>query len=536
MHHRERPAVGLPALITSARARAAVAGVAVALGCVACAPGEDTAPTPTQTATEAAAEAVASPVVRSVTIDGAKVELAVGPLAVHGDVAVLRLSAPTEPPGLRMAFWEVFEGIGTAGPNGARLVDVDAGAVMTTLRDSADLPVMTRNGSPGGSATEAAEQAAGDSVEVVYAAFTVPDRDTVGVLLPQAGWFEGVPVVEAAEAGAMTVPPAELTDNEITDHAAFPLETYTEQVDGLVRARQTPTEVTVEIASDVLFAVDSADLGADAQAALAAAAAQVGAHSGGQLAIVGHTDDVADEAHNLDLSQRRAASVSQQLSTLVDLSGFDVTVEGRGESEPAMAGTSAEARSLNRRVTITLVPAEEAAPAPAAPDDPAALPEATGPSAAGPDGVAVQDGANTYAVRLPQVRRVGPYLVGELELTNQGAKDLTDGVLASGVSDTRGRFDPSLQLAATNVSLLVGGSRVFPVDYVRPEADMREPLSDRVVTVDAGATRVVTVVWPDTGTTSVAVEVAPRQISAFGGVTVGGAAFRLTDIPVLDGE
>ncbi|WP_396046985.1 OmpA family protein [Cellulomonas sp. P22] len=490
----------------------------------------------TPSATGAVAGTVVAPVVRTVTIGGDQVELAVGPVAVHGDVAVLRLAAPTDPPALRMAFWEAFEGISTPGPNGARLIDVAEGTVMTTLRDSRDLAVTSRNGSPEGPATEAAQQAAGEDTEVVYAAFTVPDGDTVDVLLPEAGWFEGVPVVDAAAAGALTVPPAELTDNDITDQAPFPLEFYTEQVDGLVRARQTPTEVTLDIASDVLFAVDSAELGADAQAALAAAGAQVSTYSGGQITIVGHTDDVADEAHNLDLSQRRAASVEQQLSTLVDLSGFDVSVEGRGESEPAMAGTSDEARALNRRVTITLVPAEEAAPAPAAPGDSAALPEATGPAATGPAGVTVQDGKNNYSVRLPQVRRVGPYLVGELELTNLGPKDLTDGVLASGVSDTRGQFDPSLQLAATNVSLLVGRSRVYPVDYVRPAVDMREPLADRGVTVDAGTTRVVTVVWPDTGTTSVAVEVAPRQISAFGGVTVGGAAFRLTDVPVVDAE
>ena len=52
--------------------------------------------------------------------------------------------------------------------------------------------------------------------------------------------------------------------------------------------------------------------------------------------------------------------------------------------------------------------------------------------------------------------------------------------------------------------------------------------------VAPGASRVVTVVWPDPGTETVAVEVASREISAFGGVGVGGSAFRLTDVPVVE--
>lgn len=333
----------------------------------------------------------------------------------------------------------------------------------------------------------------------------------------------------------MTVPPSELTDDEVTELPVLDLEHYTEQVAGQVRARVTPSEVTVDIASDVLFAVDSAELGPDAEAALAAAGAQLAAYDGGRLTIVGHTDDVADEAYNLDLSQRRAAAVAQRLGGLVDLSALDVSVEGRGESEPAAGGTSAEARSQNRRVEITLVPAVGAEAAPVAALADGELPEATGSSGPGADGLDVEDGVDSYSVRLPELRRVGPYVVGELELTNRGSAALGGDVLASGAWDARGDFDPSLQSAATNVALLVGQNRLYPLDYRRSgDPDLREPLSDRSITVDPGASRVVTVVWPDPGTDTVAVEVAPRELAAFGGVAVGGAAFRLTDVPVVD--
>lgn len=516
----------------SSLARSAVLGLVVAVVCGSCTTGGDE---PAPPAPGASSEPAVAPVTRTVVVDGEEVRLEVGPLAVHDDVAVLRMAAPTDPPELRMAFWEVFESIGSPGPSGVRLVDVGAGAVLPPARDAAGRPVMSRNASPEGAATDAAQEAAGEGTEIVYAAFAVPDGDTVDVLLPQAGWFDDVPVVDPETAGALTVPPSELTDDEVTELPVLDLGHYTEQVAGQVRARVTPSEVTVDIASDVLFAVDSAELGPDAEAALAAAGAQLAAYDGGRLTIVGHTDDVADEAYNLDLSQRRGAAVAQRLGGLVDLSALDVSVEGRGESEPAAGGTSAEARSQNRRVEITLEPAVGAEAAPVAALADGELPEATGPSGPGADGLDVEDGVDSYSVRLPELRRVGPYVVGELELTNRGSAALGGDVLASGAWDARGDFDPSLQSAATNVALLVGPNRLYPLDYRRSgDPDLREPLSDRSITVDPGASRVVTVVWPDPGTDTVAVEVAPRELAAFGGVAVGGAAFRLTDVPVVD--
>ncbi|WP_456788457.1 OmpA family protein [Cellulomonas sp. P5_C5] len=516
-------------------ARTLLTMLLVAATSAACTSGGADPATPEPTSTSSATAVQVEPVVRTVTLDGTPVDLEVGPLAVHDDVAVLRLAAPTEPPALRMAFWEVFESISSPGPSGVRLVDVDAGTVLAVARTAADGPVMSKNGSPEGTATDAAQAAAGEGTEIIYVAFAVPDADTVDVLLPHAGWFDDVPFVDASAAGTLSVPPSELAEDAVAERPVLDLETYTEQVGGQVRARQTATEVTVDVSSDVLFATDSADLGPEAEAALAAAGAQVAAYAGGRLTVVGHTDDVADEAHNLDLSQRRAQSVAQRLGGLVDLSAFEVSVDGRGESEPAVEGTSDEARSLNRRVEVTLVPTADAEVDPVAPTDASELPEATGPTATGLDGVTVQDGEDHFSVRLPEVRRDGRYLVGELELENLGTGQLKGDVLAVGAWDSRGSFDPSLQQAATNVSLLVGRSRLFPVDYLRAaESDRREPLTDRSLVLEPGATGVVTVVWPDPGTETVAVEVASREIAAFGGISVGAAAFRLTDVPVVD--
>ena len=166
------------------------------------------------------------------------------------------------------------------------------------------------------------------------------------------------------------------------------------------------------------------------------------------------------------------------------------------------------------------------------------LPEIPGPVAPGATGVSVVDGNDAFDVRLPEVRRVGRYLVGRLEVTNTGTADLSLSSLAVGAWDSRGSFDPQLQLAPTNVTLVDATSRRYPVDYVvNPENGRRDPLADRVVDgVGPGEVRAVTVVWPDPGTDTVTVDVAPRFRRSVADLLIAGQApFRLTDVPVVTG-
>ncbi|MBO0899760.1 OmpA family protein [Cellulomonas sp. zg-ZUI222] len=492
--------------------------------------------TPSATATAAAPVEPVEPVVVETVLDGETVDLQVGPLAVHDDAAVLRLAASATYPTLMSAFSFVFESIGSPGPNGVRVVDLDAGTVTRALRTDDDRVVMTRNGTPGGPATDAADEAAGDDVVILYVAFPVPDAATVDVLLPAAGWVPGVPVVSADHAGVLTVPPSELVEGAPVQQDAFTLEAYTEVLGGQVRSRQSTERLEVAVSSDVLFAFDSDQLAPDADGVLQAAAAQVAGHDGGRLTVVGHTDDQGDEAYNLDLSQRRAATVAARVAGLADLAAFDVAVEGRGETQPAVAGSGEAERALNRRVELVLETSGGPEPEEVV-EAVGSLPDPQGPVAPGPTGVSVA-GDDAFDVRLEQVRRVGRYVVGGLEVTNTGAADLSLGSLSVGAWDSRGSFDPQLQTAPTNVTLVSGGTRLYPVDYrTDPQDDEREPLSDRIVnSIDPGETRLVTVVWPDPGTDTVTVDVAPRFHGSIAGVQVAGRApFRLTDVPVVDG-
>jgi outer membrane protein OmpA-like peptidoglycan-associated protein len=97
------------------------------------------------------------------------------------------------------------------------------------------------------------------------------------------------------------------------------------------------------------------------------------------ISIEGHTDDVGDDTRNMQLSQRRAASVMQWLSQN-GIEAARLEAHGFGETRPLAQGTTAADRAQNRRVEFNILdvsmnssaPPASPAPASAAPASPAA--------------------------------------------------------------------------------------------------------------------------------------------------------------------
>ena len=110
-------------------------------------------------------------------------------------------------------------------------------------------------------------------------------------------------------------------------------------------------DIVVTLDSDLLFDVDSADLGDVARQRVGELAEEV--PQGATLAVDGHTDSVASEEHNQDLSERRAQAVADAVTAIrPDLA---LEVRGHGESELKVVETGehiAEARAQNRRVEL----------------------------------------------------------------------------------------------------------------------------------------------------------------------------------------
>lgn len=124
--------------------------------------------------------------------------------------------------------------------------------------------------------------------------------------------------------------------------------------------RQTQTQTIVELAADVLFAFDSAQLTPEAEAALRRTAELAAEAGEGPIIVVGHTDSVGEDAYNLRLSRQRAEAVTRWLAASGGVPAGRLKAEGRGEAEPVAANTrpdgqdDPESRARNRRVVVTM--------------------------------------------------------------------------------------------------------------------------------------------------------------------------------------
>lgn len=109
----------------------------------------------------------------------------------------------------------------------------------------------------------------------------------------------------------------------------------------------------VNLQSDVLFAVDKADLTPRADAVLRKVAQQIDASKGTSIKVDGHADNTGNDAINQPLSERRAQAVAARLKTLVTRQGVTFQPAGHGSSQPIADNASQEGRRRNRRVTVT---------------------------------------------------------------------------------------------------------------------------------------------------------------------------------------
>lgn len=129
-----------------------------------------------------------------------------------------------------------------------------------------------------------------------------------------------------------------------------------------LHAKVVGQEIHIELAADVLFDFDKADIRPEAAATLAKAAVIVRAHSGGHIRVEGHTDNKGTHAYNVALSQRRAQAVVTWLREREGLRGAAFQVHGFAETRPvapnAMPGgaDNPAGRQQNRRVEIVVSP------------------------------------------------------------------------------------------------------------------------------------------------------------------------------------
>ena len=116
-------------------------------------------------------------------------------------------------------------------------------------------------------------------------------------------------------------------------------------------ALQQALAQTGKVDIQVNFATDSAQILPASQPQIAQVSQLLAADPGLRLAINGHTDNSGNSAHNLQLSQQRAASVVAAL-VAAGIAADRLSAEGFGDSRPLADNSSAEGKAKNRRVEL----------------------------------------------------------------------------------------------------------------------------------------------------------------------------------------
>jgi len=127
-----------------------------------------------------------------------------------------------------------------------------------------------------------------------------------------------------------------------------------------LQVKETDTEVRIELAADVLFDFDKAEIRPEAQQALKQAANVIREKAKGAVRIEGHTDGKGSDSYNQKLSERRANAVKEWLVRKEGLKNITFAAQGFGAKQPVARNTKPdgsddpEGRRKNRRVEITM--------------------------------------------------------------------------------------------------------------------------------------------------------------------------------------
>ena len=125
-----------------------------------------------------------------------------------------------------------------------------------------------------------------------------------------------------------------------------------------LQVKESAAEVRIELAADVLFDFDKAEILPKAQNALNQAAVFIRDKAKGAVRIEGHTDAKGADSYNQKLSERRALAVKAWLTDKEGLRNAQFLTQGFGARKPKAPNQKPdgvddpEGRRQNRRVEI----------------------------------------------------------------------------------------------------------------------------------------------------------------------------------------
>jgi outer membrane protein OmpA-like peptidoglycan-associated protein len=102
----------------------------------------------------------------------------------------------------------------------------------------------------------------------------------------------------------------------------------------------------------IYFTFNSDQLREESEPTLKEIADLLKRHLDWKLSVEGHTDSIASDDYNLDLSRRRAAAVKDALVKRYEVEETLITTAGYGESRPKDTNETLAGRTRNRRVEL----------------------------------------------------------------------------------------------------------------------------------------------------------------------------------------
>jgi outer membrane protein OmpA-like peptidoglycan-associated protein len=103
---------------------------------------------------------------------------------------------------------------------------------------------------------------------------------------------------------------------------------------------------------DIFFSFNSDEIREESEPTLRTLGDLLHRHAAWKLSIEGHTDGIASDTFNLDLSKRRAAAVKKALVERYGIEAARLTATGFGKSRPRDTNETPEGRARNRRVEL----------------------------------------------------------------------------------------------------------------------------------------------------------------------------------------
>jgi outer membrane protein OmpA-like peptidoglycan-associated protein len=122
-----------------------------------------------------------------------------------------------------------------------------------------------------------------------------------------------------------------------------------------VSVTRNGNNITLNMPGNITFQTDSADLRGDFFDVLNSVTLVLKEYDKTLVEVAGHTDSTGSDEYNKALSERRATSVAQYLSSR-GINQQRIMTVGAGESYPVASNDTTEGRQLNRRVELSLEP------------------------------------------------------------------------------------------------------------------------------------------------------------------------------------